>query len=102
TCALPISALDVRIFESLLEPLHNSAALRDELRSLTRQIAQITDGPRRHEARLEQSSLKQLREPLAVGHVGLSTRKIAYVTRVHKPDLNMPFEAVEHGLPENA
>ena len=94
--------LDVGGLEHLLHAVDHPAAVAQELRALAGQVPQLPLGLGRHERRAEQPVLQQLRDPLAVGHVGLAAGDAADVLGVDQHQLQAILQQVPHRLPVDA
>ncbi len=66
------------------------------------EVAQLLDGPWRHEARADQAVRQQIGDPHRVVHVGLAAAHVADVRCVGQHQLELAFEHVPHRLPVHA
>jgi hypothetical protein len=78
-----------------------AAALVDQRFAIARQVPQLADPRRRHEAALQQPARQQLRDPNSVDRVGLATRDDQEY-RLHELRSSLPGEvtvtAAQHPL----
>jgi len=95
--------LDVGAFERLLDALHRSRALAQELGAVAHDLAQLALRAVGDEARLDEPMLQQLRDPLRVLDVGLAARDGLDVLGVDHEELETGrLEEVVRRLPVHA
>ena len=94
--------LDVGVLEHLLQAVGLAAPLPGQRLAIARQIAQLADRLRRHEARPQQPVLEQLAEPLGIQQVSLSAGHVLDVLGVHEQQLEVVLEQVVDRLPVDA
>jgi hypothetical protein len=90
--------LDVRGLQHFQNALLLSRAVLHQPLAVTRQITQLTQHRRRHEARSNQSVLHQLSEPFRILHVRLSTRDVLDVVRIANNEEPRNCTSFEHGV----
>ncbi len=79
--------LDARVLEQLLESLDLLAPSPDLGLAVAGQLPQPPDLRRRHQTRADHPMGGHISEPLRVRHVGLASRHVLDVIRVHQPQL---------------
>ena len=96
--------LHVRVFQRLLQAQGVPRALTDQLLAGPRQVAQLLDRGRRHEAARDQPVRQQVGDPGRVLPVALAARNVPDVLRVgeHQRQRRFVFEDVPHRLPVHA
>ena len=96
--------LHVRVFQRLLQALRVPRDLADQLLAGPRQVAQLLNRGRRHEAAPNQPVRQQVGNPGRVLPVALAARNVADVLRVgeHERERGFVFEDVPHRLPVHA
>ena len=91
--------LEIGLLQQLLDAIGHPVLALSQLRPVPRQVAQILDGRRRHEAPLQQPVLQQVGDPLAVLGVGLAPRHRFDVLRIHQHLLKLPLQHRPHRPP---
>ena len=91
--------LDLRQLQSLLDPLNMVAALPDQRLAQAGQIAQVPDRAGGHEARPQQATFEQLRQPLAVPDIGLAARDHLDVAGIDQHHAHPRLQPRVHGAP---
>lgn len=94
--------LDVGVFEGLVDAIDDRCAVSNELRPMAREVAQLTNRRRGHEAPTQQTMLEKLSDPFAILDVRLPTGNLLDVPGIDEEDLETPLENVPDGLPEHS
>ena len=94
--------LDVGPLQHLLDAVGHRRLLGDELGPLPRQVAQLADRLRRHEAPGQEPVGQQLGDPLGVLDVGLAPRDLPHVAGVDQRQVEPPLQQVPDRLPVDA
>lgn len=91
-----VRQLDVGRFQQLMHTVSGLDPIPDEALTMAREIARVPDCWRRDETSTNQAMRQQIRDPLAVLHVGLPARHRLDVVRIGQDDLEAPFEEIEN------
>ena len=73
-----------------------------ELFARTRQVPELRDGLRWHEAAPDQAMRQQIRHPGGVLGIALTARHVAHLSRVGQHQLQLALQHMPHRLPINA
>jgi len=76
--------LEARVLEHLVQSIGVADALVRQRRPIARQVPEIPNRPRRYEAAPHEPVLHELRDPRAVGHIGLAPGNLLDVRRIHQ------------------
>jgi len=91
--------LDARIFQHLMQPIGFAGALLNDRLAIAREIPQLPNRRRRHEALADEPVLEQLRDPHAVLHVGLPAGHLRDLCSVGQDTDGRLLEDIEDRLP---
>lgn len=94
--------LDTSVLQQLVRPIGGALSLLDQHFAVARQVPELPNRRRRHEAAPQQPVLPQLRDPDAVEDIGLATGDLLDVGGVDEQAREPVLEDVEHGLPVDA
>jgi hypothetical protein len=92
-------ALAVGIFQECLHAIHQGRPLPDTGAALSREVAPLALGHRRHNAGAQQPMLQELGQPGGIVHVRFTSRDRFDVLRMDGQDLKPRFEPVEDRFP---
>ena len=82
TSVRTLGELQPGILQHPVQPIHFLRAIFDLPFAIPRQVAQIANRRRRHQAAAQQPAFEQLRQPLAVAHVRLAARDVGEMLHV--------------------
>ncbi len=85
-----------------MQPVDLALALQDLRLAIPREVVQLTDRLRRHQARLQQPHLGELAQPRGVRDVGRAARDLLDVPRVHEQTLELVLQDRPRRLPIDA
>jgi len=94
--------LHIGVLEGLLDPRRVARDLAHQLRARAREVAQLLDGRRRHEAAPDQPQGQQVADPRRVVLVTLAPRDVPDMHRVGEHQLDVALPDVPDGLPVHA
>ena len=93
--------LDVGVLQDLVDPVLVANHFAHRLSPRSRQIAQLPDRSRRHEARRNQPVCQQIGNPGRIVHVALATRNVAHLLGIGQDQRKALIQHVPHRLPVN-
>ena len=94
--------LHIGVFQHFADAVAHLHAFAHQRGTHAAQVAQLAHLQRRHETGFQQPVPQQVRQPRAVGLVGLAARHLPDVTGIDQNQLATGFQNVEHRLPVHA
>ena len=94
--------LDVGVLQRLLKAQAMLRDLPDELLPGAREVTDLLNRGRRHEAAADQAMGHQIRQPHRIVHVALAPRNRAHVRGVGEEEIDRRLQHVPHRLPIHA
>ncbi len=94
--------LDPGVLQRLMQTVGLPLALLDLGLAIPGEVPQRTDRLRRHEARSQQPSLRELAQPFGVLNIGLSTQNLLYVSSIDQHQLESVLQDRPYRLPEHS